>query len=985
MRAQKHATRVGSLGWRLELLGGATLTDGALRHRLERKTAGLLALLALEGERNRSTVAGILWSNTDEQSARTNLRQCLYRLKKLVGTDLVQTDESLSLTTELEVDMVTLESRAFLGDDAGLIAVRGEILEQFDFEDCPEFAEWLEAQRFRWRGARVAAYRRALHHPDSSTSLEWAQDWIKLEPLSEEAHRALARAYAAQGNRALALQTLRQLETLLMQELNAAPSAASRNLYIALEQDGSESFSSSVLPSDVRQPPLLAGREQQWALLERAWADGLDIIIRGAAGVGKTRLMLEFLASKTKFDLIAARPGDAAVPMSAFTRSLRQILGTETSLKVPAWVKSELARLIPELGATPPPMTIETDKDRFYEALFTVSQHRFNQGITTIALDDLQFMDAASFAAALVNTERARRLGIRTIAAYRRGELAPELEAQLEREAASGRVQILELEPLEEVSLATLVRSLHLNAPQNLASHLQRSTGGNPLYALETIRNRLEQDGFSELETASDLTSTQVIAQRFERRSPEAQRIAQVAAVAGEDFTLELAGFVLGCKPLELQVGLVELEQAQIMRSERFGHDVWLESVRANIGTSVKRFLHRKCAAFLEESGDPARVAQHWLETFEYDRAVTAIIKAATAAAGMARYKEATQMIEQAMTLPASLKHRHRVQALLGGVYVQELRLEEAERILESLLEVVSDPVAHWETLNHLSFLHLYKGSLEQADQFAERAFKLAQLHGDAMQIREASYKLGVVALNQGQYERALELIAPVTAAERQEPVSSQFLHTLGAHSLCLFHLNRNQEAELIEDEMLRHARAIGDDEVILNAIGNALYRHYVNGTGNQMIQNAEDILAELEHRQARADTSPLRNNLAGIYTFLAQNDDAIRHHQKIIQGANARYHCSSYANLAVLYYRKTELELANSTLDRALELCLTNDFPNARFAVLRAVYTFGTSEQRVLVQPYLEELNFDALPPSHRTELEALLPLEQKVKSLVK
>ena len=31
--------------------------------------------------------------------------------------------------------------RAFLGDDAGLIAVRGELLAHFDFEDCSDFAE----------------------------------------------------------------------------------------------------------------------------------------------------------------------------------------------------------------------------------------------------------------------------------------------------------------------------------------------------------------------------------------------------------------------------------------------------------------------------------------------------------------------------------------------------------------------------------------------------------------------------------------------------------------------------------------------------------------------------------------------------------------------------------------------------------------------------------------------------------------------------
>ena len=148
--------------WRLELLGGATLIGASgARVTLERKTAGLLALLAVEGELVRSKAAGLLWPDVSEARARANLRQCLHRLKKALGSkadtdhslQIVLIGERLSLAAQLEVDTVTLESRAFVGDDAGLIAVRGQLLEQIDFDDCPEFAEWLTSQRTHWRDA----------------------------------------------------------------------------------------------------------------------------------------------------------------------------------------------------------------------------------------------------------------------------------------------------------------------------------------------------------------------------------------------------------------------------------------------------------------------------------------------------------------------------------------------------------------------------------------------------------------------------------------------------------------------------------------------------------------------------------------------------------------------------------------------------------------------------------------------------------------
>ncbi len=980
-RSARLTTRAAA--WRLELLGGAVLHGLAARHTLERKTAGVLALLALEGEVTRSKVAGLLWADTDEERARGNLRQTLHRLKKLVATDLVQSGERLSLTTELEVDTITLESKAFLGDDAGLIVVRGEILGQFDFEDCPDFSEWLEAQRERWRGARVSAYRRALQRPDaSSDALEWASDWVNLEPLSEEASRALARVYYAKNNRAQALVTLRDLEVQLRNELGAPPSLETKALRESLEQDQVVSEPMlAALPLDLGNPPKLVGRSREWAQLEQAWKAGKAIVIRGVPGVGKTRLMLDFLRRKTSFDLIEARPGDTGVPMSALARGLRQMFSTQITLEFPDWINTELTRLLPELSLhAPPAINSEADKLRFYEALFKVTERRLTQGINAIAIDDLQFMDAASLEALQFNTDRSLNLGVRICTTYRKGELSAEIEASLAQAASRGSLEIIDLAPLEETGLSELLHSLQLDAPANLAAQLQRSTGGNPLYALETIRDLLEQNNLqTNLEPLPLPKVVQhITAQRLARRSVDAQRIAQVAAIAGEDFTLELAAFVLENKPLELEAPLEELEQAQIMHGERFQHDLLLEAVRAGISSSIKRFLHRKCAALLEGHGDPARVAQHWLEAGEYDRAVPAMIVAAEAAQGMGRNTEAIALLELAINLPANLTQLHRAQSLLGGFYTLALRFSDAEKMLEPLLEVVSDPEAHWLTLDHLCYLHLQKGSLEMAQEFGLQALQLAERRGEASNLEDTRYKLGVIAIHQADYQKAIDLIESVVQAWRQQPVNLNFLNALGALALSLFHLQRKAEAKRYDDEMLRHARAIGADAVTINHVANQLYRNFLSGDATQAIDAAENLLTDLEQRHSLEDTSTLRNNLAGVYSRSAQSDHAIRHYQKIVVGTNRLYHCAAFANLAVLYFQISNLELAQTSLALALELAPDNDYPSVRYAVIRAVYTLGTPEQHEIVKPYLETLNFEGLPSTYRAELNALLEKSQ-------
>src|SRR5258708_14225635 len=66
----------------------ALLADGR-RVELERKEAGLLAYLALEGPSSRSRLAGLLWPDGAEERAPGNLRQRLTRLRKAIREHVV--------------------------------------------------------------------------------------------------------------------------------------------------------------------------------------------------------------------------------------------------------------------------------------------------------------------------------------------------------------------------------------------------------------------------------------------------------------------------------------------------------------------------------------------------------------------------------------------------------------------------------------------------------------------------------------------------------------------------------------------------------------------------------------------------------------------------------------------------------------------------------------------------------------------------------
>ena len=129
----------------LQLLGAAAWSrDDARAVALERRDAGVLAYLALEGKTPRARLLELLWPDVGREAARNHLRQRLHRLKRAVGVDLVEGAELLSLAPEVAVDACDAVASA-----------PGELLLGLDYGDCPQFEQWLGAQRERRRRARI--------------------------------------------------------------------------------------------------------------------------------------------------------------------------------------------------------------------------------------------------------------------------------------------------------------------------------------------------------------------------------------------------------------------------------------------------------------------------------------------------------------------------------------------------------------------------------------------------------------------------------------------------------------------------------------------------------------------------------------------------------------------------------------------------------------------------------------------------------------
>lgn len=627
----------------------------------ERKAAALLTYLALEGPTSRGDLATLLWPAVTHATARNNLVHLLRRTKYPWGDDLVRAEGAT-----LALGDVTSDAADVLRGDVDA-APEGELLAGMNYDETPDFAEWLLAARERVEAARTLASHGELARLERDgrvmEALALAARVLTRDPLNEDVWRASMRLHYLNGDRPAALQTYGHARDTLRQHLGASPSAETVALAEAIDAGSlPHGTPRARIPVSVRRPPLV-GRDDVWARMEDAWAHGKAAVLVGPPGSGKTRLAMDFLATKSGFTVLRfeGRPGDEAAAYTTHARNYAEMFAAYPDLNLPAWARRELARMLPAFGDPPPPMTSDADKLRFYEAKTEAIRLALRRGPMIICSDDLQFMDDGSIEAGayvfsqLLGDEASN---LRSLFCYRTGELSPTAEVILERMVAGGIAVPIALPPLDERDVEDLLATLRVPNAARLARSVHEFARGNPQFMLEAVKAMYETDDFGEGAVLRALPRglQALVEGRLARLTPSALNAARAAAVLRSDFTVELVARTLGASLGETLLAWEELEDAQLVHGERFQHDLILEAVLSGIPPTVRTLLHRASARVL--AANPARaahVAQHWLDGGDLAEAATWLERAAKRAEDHVRFREAGDFYARAADVHARL------------------------------------------------------------------------------------------------------------------------------------------------------------------------------------------------------------------------------------------------------------------------------------------------------------------------------------------
>ncbi len=743
------------------LAAPALVLGGDVVVALERKDAALLALLAVDGPLPRARVAELLWPDAEPQNARNSLRQRLFRLRRAAGFDVIEEDAALRLSNSVKHDVADLPVR--LSQDPS--AATGELLGAFGYDDCGELADWVRSAREKFRSQRRDAIAAAAAREEGdghvARALAYAERLLAEDPLSEKVHRLAMRLHYRRGDRSAALAAFAHCRQVLRNELATDPSAETRELAQLIERSGElPGAALRPMPAVIARPPLLVGREREWRALESAWDAGRVVLLSGDAGMGKTRILGDFAQSRA-IPFIGARPGDARVPYALLTRMLRAIfqpLGDrEGSALLPVAARKELARLLPELGAPPAGVLSEV---RFRQAVWDALAARAVAGLAGVTLDDLHFADEAT----LELLPSLPATGLRWALAVRGAECPTPLAAWLHAESGSELIEV-PLHPLVESEVLQLLDSLALPGFDSaaLAGPLVKHTGGNPFFILETLGALASTSGAGSDQLPATRSVGALIERRLAQLSPAALRLARVAALAGVDFSAELAAAVLEQHPLDLVGAWRELEAAQVVREEAFAHDLIVEATLRSVPRPIAQMLHKSIGSFLEQHGAPAaRVALHWYEAAEWHKAAQQYNAAARTSFDASRFPEAGEHFRSAagcFERAGDQAEQHRALQEVAGCQIKAFDLTGAREVAELLLRISADEAQYGWALDRLiDTLNMGRQDDAAASTAAVEMRRRGQEAGDRWMEFNATRKLAITLAHRGRYEEALAL-----------------------------------------------------------------------------------------------------------------------------------------------------------------------------------------------------------------------------------
>jgi TOMM system kinase/cyclase fusion protein len=613
----------------------------------------------------------------------------------------------------------------------------------------------------------------------------------------------------------------------------------------------------------------LVGRELEMETLLRLWrqsreGSGQVVLLSGEPGIGKSRLvhaLRERLEESATWLSCHGSPFGQNSPLQPVVGLLRKAIALYEGSSRAARLRALLGDLgqddafpflaaLLDLPAEERPAAPELPPDRLREktldalvALFLgLAEHR----PLVLLVEDLHWLDPTSLNWLDRLLDQAMTTPLLLVLTLR-------LHTMEALWGPRAHLTSITLQPLSEAEAERLIERVAGENP--LSAAVQRRivarTDGIPLFLEELTKAVIESERSGE---HSDLPATlrDSLTERLDRLGT-AKEVAQLAAVLGRAFSLELLAAVSGRDEVALQPELRRLVQSELVQRRGSGkqtrylfkHALIQDAAYDSLLKRERQALHQRIAETLRDrfpdvaEAQPELLAHHYTEASLTELAVDSWHRAGELASSRSAIQEAMKHLNRALELLAGLpegpgrdRQELRIQnalavAITAGLGHIDPAVEQAYLRADLLAERLAATEDRFWAVQGLYTYHLSCGNLDRAVDLSGRLVQIAEESGTPTLLSIGRFCVGALGYYQADFaaalpdlERALELAPPDDSTFRTRTGLDLCVLALVYGALSLWHLGRPDRARSWGERAIHLARDLGHPFTLAFAFG---------------------------------------------------------------------------------------------------------------------------------------------------------------------
>ena len=702
--------------------------------------------------------------------------------------------------------------------------------------------------------------------------------------------------------------------------------------------------------SKVRGLKKFVGRERELSLLRNCFdkvkeGRGQVVGILGEAGVGKSRLLLEFnnkLSDQTYIYLEGSclfyGESTAYLPILRVLRSYFNIQEGEKAISINKKLRDGIAYLDKNLSYLLPPLqdllsssvddkaymelkSVEK-RGKIFEAVRNLLIYLGQEKPLVLAIEDLHWIDNTSEGLLNFLIDGLASTKIMFMLIYR-----PEYAHRWNKKSYYTQ---LNLDELSAESAAELVRVIlnEAEVSSELNDFISNKCGGNPLFLEEFIQYQLENGLIVKIDRKYLLASTKsdklvpdttqgIIIERLDKLDNKLKYVLQVASVIGNEFTPEILPIVSGVDK-NLDSILQSLQGYELIHTRNlfpqteyaFKHAVTREAVYNSLALKSRKEIHEKTGNAIEKLYNSNLhdlyevLAHHYSKSDNLDKAYRYLRLSGDKAKdgysnweALRLYKEAINVLNRLPrteeNIIQNIETRYQISASMMSLgYPEDEHLQvlkEGERLCRDL----GDERRLAEFCSLIGSYYTLKGRVIEGKKYIEKAYRSAELSLDLDLMVAIGFDLCRAYGMTGEHYKTVKLVSTVVQAVEQMQIGhvSPGSKTPRYYSYILTHygystgcLGNFEQGQTLCEKGLRFAHLNNDKLEI--CYGECFYGWLLLHKGElaNAIEHFQNAIVYCEELQLLAISGMSWTGKGWAYYLMGELEIALEYAEKAIQ-----------------------------------------------------------------------------------------------------